>query len=42
MQHYQWFAQGTAVASTNKAGCHDIAEIGVKHNKIINESINNS
>jgi hypothetical protein len=38
----RWFSPGTPTSSTTKTGRHDIAEIGVKHNKSINQSINHS
>ena len=30
----RWFSPGTPASSTNKTGRHDIAESGVKHQKI--------
>jgi hypothetical protein len=38
LAHGQWFSPGTPASSTTKAGRRDIAESGVKHNKI-NQSI---
>jgi hypothetical protein len=38
--HGRWFSPGTPASSTTKTGRHDIAESGVKHQKI-NLSINN-
>ena len=35
----RWFSPGTPASSATKTGRHDIAESGVKHNKI-NQSIN--
>jgi hypothetical protein len=29
-----WFSPGTPASSTTKTGCHDVAESGIKHNKI--------
>jgi hypothetical protein len=37
LAHGQWFSQGSPVSSTNKTGHYDIAEIGVKHQKSINQ-----
>jgi hypothetical protein len=33
LAHGQWFSLGTPASSTTKTGRHDIAEIGIKHNK---------
>ena len=33
LAHGRWFSLGTLASSTTKTGRHDIAEIGVKHNK---------
>ena len=32
--HGRWFSPGTPASSNTKTGCHDIAESGVKHQKI--------
>jgi hypothetical protein len=37
--HGRWFIRGTLASSTTKIGRHNIAEGGIKHNKI-NLSIN--
>jgi hypothetical protein len=36
--HGRWFSPGTPASSTKKTGRHDIAEMGVKHQK--SKSIN--
>jgi hypothetical protein len=33
LAHGRWFSPGTPASSTTKAGRHDIAESGVKHQK---------
>jgi hypothetical protein len=42
LAHGRWFSPGTSASSTTKTGRHDIAETGVKHQKSINQSINQS
>jgi hypothetical protein len=39
LAHGRWFSPGTLASSTTKTGRHDIAESGVKTQKI-NQSIN--
>jgi hypothetical protein len=34
LAHGRWFSPGTPASSTTKTGRHDIAESGVKHQKI--------
>jgi hypothetical protein len=41
LAHGRWFSPGTLTSSTTKTGRHDIAESGIKHQKI-NQSINQS
>jgi hypothetical protein len=38
LAHGRWFSPGTLTSSTTKTGRHDIAESGIKHQKI-NQSI---
>jgi hypothetical protein len=38
LAHGRWFSPGTPTSSTTKTGRHDIAESGIKHQKI-NQSI---
>jgi hypothetical protein len=40
LTHGRWFSPGTLASSTTKTGRHDIAESGVKHNKL--NHINNA
>ena len=35
LAHGRWFSPGTPASSTTKAGRHDIAESGIKHQKNI-------
>jgi hypothetical protein len=37
LAHGQWFFQCSPSSSTTKTGSYDIAEIGVKHQKSINQ-----
>jgi hypothetical protein len=34
LAHGQWFSQGSLASSTTKTGHYDIAESGIKHQKI--------
>ena len=40
LTHGRWFSPGTLASSTTKTGRHDIAESGIKHNKL--NHINNA
>ena len=39
LAHGRWFSPGTPASSTTKTGRHDIAESGIKNQKLINQSI---
>jgi hypothetical protein len=39
LAHGRWFSPGIPASSTTRTGRHDIAESGVKHQKLINQFI---
>ena len=41
LAHGRWFSPSTPASFTTKTGRHDIAESGIKHQKLINQSMYN-